>query len=168
MGKRTCKRTNLYKEMNKSILWTQGVDNSGLFSLDEGCITSGQPSYQELFTDFISATKVKKWDFINDDIRVYYDGSKSVITGWFNETDDMGRRVTYTLFHAHPNPSSAVASLNKLSSNINYTLPEKITNLILLSLQLKARKIKTMKRVAAYSSIAFVVILSVVLLIKCN
>ena len=137
----------------ESLLWTQGVDNNGLFSLDSGPVFPGNPVYTDLLATFSQLVKTEKWDYQNDSVRTFFDGTNTIITGFFNERDDSGRRATYTLYHFGKEPQTAIRELQKLSDAIHYTIPEGVLDFISTSLLAKAKRISNYRRLL-YASLA--------------
>lgn len=141
----------------ETLLWTQGVDNNGLFSLDSGPVFPGNPVYSDLIATFSQLVKTEKWDFRNDLVRTYYDGINTVITGFYNERDSSGRRATYTLYHNSKDPHTAISELQRLSDAIHYTIPEGVIDFISNSLQAKAKRISNSRRLL-YASLTFLLV----------
>lgn len=137
----------------ETLLWTQGVDNKGMFSLDSGIVVPGNPVYSDLLATFSQLVKTEKWDYRNDSVRTYYDGTNTIITGFFNERDDSGRRATYTMYHYSKDPQTAIGELQRLSEAIHYTIPEGVLDFISTSLLAKAKRISNYRRLL-YASLA--------------
>lgn len=153
----------------ESLLWTQGVDNNGLFSLDSGPVFPGNPMYSDLFAAFAQLVKTEKWDYRNDSVRTYFDGTNTIITGFFNERDDSGRRATYTMYHYSKDPQTAIGELQRLSEAIHYTLPEGVFDFISTSLQAKAKRISNNRRLLSISiTLLLVVIIAGILSHTCS
>ena len=152
-----------------TLLWTQGVDNNGLFSLDCGPVFPENPMYSDLLATFSQLVKTEKWDYRNDSVRTYFDGTNTIISGFFNERDDSGRRATYTLYHYSKDPQTAVGELQRLSAAIHYTIPVGVIDYISTSLQSKAKRISNNRRLLYFSiTLLLVVIISGILTHNCS
>ena len=130
----------------ETLLWTQGVDNKGMFSLESGVVVPDSPLYSDLLAKFSQLVRTEKWDYRNNSVRTYYDGTDTIITGFFKERDDAGRRATYTLYHYSKDPQTAISELLRLSDAIHYTIPDGVIDFISTSLQAKAKRIRKNRR----------------------
>lgn len=149
----------------ESILWTQGADNKGVFSLDGKSVTNRHSLYTELMVDFSKSIITKKWDYQDKDIKVYSNGKKTIVTGYFEEKDDTGRKITYSFFYKGKSIIIATKQLQKLSGAIHYTISPQALNNLNNSLKKKATKVKTICWLFTVASIVlFVSIMSVLII----
>ena len=102
-------------------------------------------------------------------MKVYYDGNKSVVSGYFNEVDDTDRLVTYTFLRYASDPFSTLDCIKALSHKIHYSVPADDEVTIVNALNAKARKLKTNRRLIQVASVAlFFIAAASVICYCCN
>ena len=152
----------------QNILWSQGVDNDGVFVIENNIIHSNAPEYADYLSSLHSVVKIKQWNFTSKTVNVSFDGDKAIISGYFDEEDDSGRKVSYTFVHLGNNPVSSINTLKSFSNTIHCTIPENDYSTIESAFQTISRRIAIKNRVLISTSIVVFVLFALTLLTKCK